>query len=267
MIYFSRSNNLVKTVGIVAMLCGASACTGINRVQEAPFDVAQVTAMRFEFNKQTLFGVSMPEQDIAAQVTANLSEWGHPFAQGAGDAGSHVLQAEIGAVEHGSTPVGLSFSAGNSDPRALDFQKSDVLPIKCVLMPREQSQRRAELEMGFIVEDYLKYARERSDRSRLTTLLENDISTVCFNLLSELDVPTRVEEGATSQNKPTWIPEIRLEIENEAEEEKAPTSDGNLETEQQSAEQPTKSNKAKKKRIIIHNQGSPVIFKFGHERK
>jgi len=41
----------------------------------------------------------------------------------------HTLQAPLGSITQQATPVGLSFSSGNSDPRATEFQKADVILI------------------------------------------------------------------------------------------------------------------------------------------
>ncbi len=263
MIYLFCSNRWGNRLRIAAIVCGLSGCSGIQRVEEPTFDPRQVSAMRFEFDRRSLFGISLPGQEIAATVSSNLSQWGYRFEQEPESAYNYRLQAVVGEVEHAATPVGFSFSAGNSDPRSLDFQKSDVLSITCTLMPKEQPQNRAELSMGFPAGDYQNRSAADAERAQLITLLENDISTVCFNLLSELDVPVRQEEGVMPVGKPSWIPEIRLEIENEAQ----PNPDSAVDGATDSGQPTNAPNTAPKKRIIIHNQGSPVIFKFGHERK
>lgn len=258
-----QTNSMFKALFLTVILCFLPACTGLYRQAETPFDISQIENIRFNFDHPASFGTNLPEQAIATKVAANLAEWGYPISADPDTQASHKLTVDIGTVSHQATPVGFSFSAGSSDPRALDFQKSDVLPITCVLSPMTKPQHRAELSMSFAAGLYLQKSIPQADQAKLIALLENDISTVCFNLLSELDVPTRQKDsGGKSTSKPSWIPEIRLEVENDAD-----TTDEIAQPQTPSENpKPTKQHPPRK-RIIIHNQGSPVIFKFGHERK
>jgi hypothetical protein len=131
-----------------------------------------------------------------------------------------------------------------------------------------------EVEAG----DYLVY---ENKADKLSELLVDDLSTVCFNLLSNLKIKTQTSEVSENVTKPGWIPAIRVEeVEDDADEkieskvEKAsdtPTEEIQLNDEKlnevSSEKKRTLGKKKTRKRIIIHNQGSPVIFKFGHERK
>ncbi len=257
------TNRLNRILPVPVLLAGISAC-GVSDLQKPPaFNPAEVDAIRVRVEEKSVFGVPVARPEVGEKIAENLSGWGYKVSAGDELSAGHELSVEVGEVEHASTPVGFSFSAGNSDPRSLDFQKSDVLSITCTLMPKEQPQNRAELSMGFPAGDYQNRSAADAERAQLITLLENDISTVCFNLLSELDVPVRQEEGVMPVGKPSWIPEIRLEIENEAQ----PNPDSAVDGATDSGQPTNAPNTAPKKRIIIHNQGSPVIFKFGHERK
>lgn len=256
---------LYKMASMLAFVCIVNACT-FNQKQPVPFDSTTVQAMQFRFSEPVLLGKDLPAQDIASKVAANLNEWGYLVDAETGDKARYLLTVEIGEVEHAATPVGFSFSAGNSDPRALDFQKSDVVPITCVLSPKDTPDRRAELSMGFTVDAYQRYAKQPS-HAKLIDLLQSDISTVCFNLLNELNVPTVVKDQSKTQSTPSWIPAIRLEIANDPEPQQS-SVDGNIGENDEEADAHTPSPEhPQRKRIIIHNQGSPVIFKFGHERK
>ncbi len=88
-----------------------------------------------------------------------------------------------------------------------------------------------------------------------------DISTVCYNLLSSLDIKTTAVDLTEKKLKPSWIPEIRIEVENEIENE----VNVNDQNSQKSIK--VKKKQEARKRIIIHNQGTPVIFKLGPDRK
>ncbi len=93
--------------------------------------------------------------------------------------------------------------------------------------------------------------------------------------MSSLNIKTHIAESSGNIIKPGWMPEIRIEIVNEADSDplniETTLSDENS-TSQVKNDSKKKSNlkiikDAPRKRIIIHNQGSPVIFQFGHERK
>ena len=259
MIFLTCSYRLKRILWLSVALLG-SGCSGLLETPATPFDPTEIGSMRFNFGQITLAS-ALPEQAIARRVAANLAEWGYPvFADG--EDYSHVLEIDIEPVKHGSTPVGFSFSAGNSDPRALDFQKSDVIPVTCAVMPRDRTEQRAEMTMDFIADDYSGFAEMTRIPPELIDMLIDDISTVCFNLLDSLKVKTVSTEQSGNTN-PGWIPEIRLEIEN--------GTDGATESAPDLAEPPTDQPPqvfdSPRKRIVIHNQGSPVIFKFGHERQ
>lgn len=219
-------------------------------------------------------------QDIANTVSKNLSGWNYPVGAKDGEAFSHLLKASVGKVTHGQTPTGFSFSAGNSDPRAIDFQKADTLPIGCVLSSIDHPEQSRELSMDFMA--------DQSDKEYLATEnLADHISTVCFNLLTEAKWPLKekIEDQGGAIKSPGWIPEIRIE-------EKVTTDDpvttpvvppststptASPETDVKTpvpqkainTEKPNVTIETNKPRrqIIIHNQGAPVILEFGYQRR
>ncbi|MGR9054128.1 MAG: hypothetical protein ACU84J_15930, partial [Gammaproteobacteria bacterium] len=175
-----------STLGLSAGLCFViltlvTGCAAFNETKEAPFDVAGVGNMLLRVDN-----AGAPAESETAALTAEyLAAWGYTVTADAGSAYSHVLVAEIGRPEHGSTPVGFSFVAGNSDPRAQDFQKADVLPLNCALMPKDFTERRAELSMTVDADDWP----DRSDTRKESNERKADaIATVCFNLLGSLKV-------------------------------------------------------------------------------
>lgn len=221
------------------------------------FDLSRVTKMAFKFeNNSNLLGNALPQANISKIVTSNLSEWGYQFIDQESNEYTHDLSIHIGSVRRGSTPVGFSFSSGNSDPRALEFQKATILPLTCSLMPKGQTLQRAELVMEVMAEEYkgsnIVTVSEQQTVSRIT----DDISTTCFNLLDSLKIKTVQNESGMGSNtiRPSWVPKIRIEIENIAE-----TDNPNNSLNKKISSEP-------RKRMIIHNQGNPVIFKFGPDR-
>ncbi len=246
----------IRTLALSTFVSMAAGCTTLSDTKPAAFNPGAVNAMVFHLSDSSKqLRDSLDSAEIVRRVNTNLGEWGYPFASPESADYSHELSMEIGTIRHGSTPVGFSFSAGNSDPRALDFQKAEVLPLTCALTPKGQPEVRAELTMEVMADDYSRSV----EHSKLTDSLVNDISTACFNLLSSLNVKTVQPTGSDKTLAPSWIPEIRVETEPETANEASKTSS------------PLQSNKPAssppRKRIIIHNQGNPVIFKFGHERK
>jgi hypothetical protein len=234
------------------------------------------TQQAFDFSNTGEIGLRIQADDYAnldiatltTTVSKNLQDWDYPIASDNSQTTSHQLVAKVGAITYGSTPTGFSYSAGNSDPRSLEFQKMDVLPINCQLQSNEHLNQASELSMDFMAD---KTDKEFLDSAQLA----DHISTVCFNLLTEVKWPlkTQNQEGSKTLKSPGWIPEVRIE-------EKL-TTDDPVKTDfnkpssfkQESVESPTNQQpktaikNTPKRRIIIHNQGAPVIFEFGYERR
>jgi len=239
-----------------AIICALSACAPGLEKKQAPFDTASVKRIEFNIGKMnpTLVSSAIPQQEMVTRVSGNLAGWGYPVGSKGNEAFSHTLTAEIGSVELSETPPGFSFSVGNSDPRAIDFQKTDVLPISCELASIAHPGQTTYLHMDFaagILFDKQTVHAISADK------LVDHISTVCFNLLSELDWPAKPQNQPASSLKPSWIPEVRIETVTSPVETGKGAVPGKAVT----------GNNEGRKQIVIQNQGSPVIFSFGHERK
>jgi hypothetical protein len=260
----------------------------------------QGTPLRPESVGEILFRVAPDNLDeeqtaaMAERISMNLSSWGYPVEPGLDESGetgaTHEMEARVGRIENKSTPTGFSFSIGNSDPRALDFQKADVLPVTCTLKSTARSSETVSLFMDFIADEKIKNPnRIKSDPALLETY-ENHIGTVCFNLLDKLKVPRK--KAASSTSTSTWMPEIRIEVTEKPAKSESGASTGALPVLPVETDRPTnpdarnsedgQSNPPEeppvttetntdteegRKRIIIHNRGNPVILDFGFERK
>lgn len=229
----------------IAMAWLLSACAPGLEKKLIQLDTASIKRIEFKIGtvKQPSLKSTLAGRDVAARIGNNLAGWGYPVGAKDNQAFSHSLTAEIGLIEHSETPPGFSFSSGNSDPRALDFQKAKVLPIGCELASIAQPTQTSYLHMDFVAGNAASEAQ-----------LVDHISTVCFNLLSELNWPDKTQSEPSSSFKPSWIPEVRIETVTRPEEAVKADEPG-VEKENEG-----------RKQIIIHNQGSPVILKFGHER-
>lgn len=212
-----------------------------------------ISAIQFELAAENLrqFGFTLSATDIAARVRGNLAEWEYPFP----DSGSysHSLRARIGEIARSDTPVGFSFSSGNSDPRAMDFQKADVLPVECSLSRIDNGAVIAEAKSTFSAHSL----NSEHGQAHVTDKLVDQISTACLNLLEDLPRPQSHSRANSSSFKPKWMPDVRVEVK---EVPVAPAGDA-------AATAIKPNNVEVKKEIIIHNQGTPVIFTFGHERR
>jgi len=230
---------------VVAMAGLLTACAP--GLEKKPMQIDTAAIKRIEFRigtvKQASLKPILAQQGLADRIGQNLAGWGYPVGAKDNQSFSHTLTAEVGLIEHSETPPGFSFSSGNSDPRALDFQKTDVLPIGCELSSIPEPKQTTYLYIDFAA----------SNSASEAQLLDH-ISTVCFNLLSELKWTDKSQNQPSSSLKPSWIPEVRIETVT------SPDEAGK-------ADAPGKEREGEgRKQIIIHNQGSPVILKFGHER-
>lgn len=242
----AMTKTFTSVTRFIIVLSGLTACAPEMVKKQTPVDFTQLGRIQLEIadDKQA----SMPE-DLSRQVTKNLTGWNYPVGEKDGQTFSHLLKATIGEVKFGNTPSGFSFSAGNSDPRAIDFQKTDVLPISCRLTSIPHPEQTRELSMGFTSSTI-------NIRSLAIDKLADHVSTVCFNLLSEIKWPNHPGKESTQSIHPTWIPEIRIETKEEPVNKNTPANSISV-----------VPNEEPRKQIIIHNQGSPVIFQFGHERR
>ena len=232
-------NKTIGCISIIAFNC-LIACTPVLVKKPQVFDVSKIERIELKIavSNQTAFS-----DVISKEVANNLAGWNYPIGTQNGQSFSHILKATVGSVEHGSTPSGFSFSSGNSDPRAIEFQKTDVLPVSCQLTSIADPEQTTGLSMGFTA--------SLTDKQSLSSdKLIDHISTVCFNLLRELKWPNNSQNYSHDPIKPSWLPEVRIE-----------TKDDPVKNDT------TLNSNENRQQIIIHNQGSPVILHFGHERR
>lgn len=253
-----------KILGFVTLSIFLTACAGVGSKEPVAFDTNLVESVAFQFENDTHFmGIPLPVEEISKQVSINLQEWGYIFKT---EEDTHDLKISIGEVSRSSTPFGLSFSAGNSNPRSLGFQKSTTFPLTCSLMPKGQ-EHRAELVMDVMAESYTAVFNKSKRTDEIVEQLTDDISTVCYNLLSGLNIKTKELASADKKLEPSWIPDVRIEVENGIENEQVKEINGAVNSQDNKRTSQSSSKKETRKRIIIHNKGTPIIFKFGTDRK
>lgn len=263
-------DNICRYFTLIAV-CGLAACSSAPIKNKRGFDFTNIASIQLQINGNDSLA-------LAKQVSNNLQEWHYPvIAEESGKTISHRLKATIGQIENTKTPAGFSFSMGNSDPRALNFQKTDVLSIRCELTSVAHPEQSDEFSMGF--------ANSSSDKQAAADKLADQISTVCFTLLRDAKWPLPVQANTADVHKSSWIPKIRIEtkevpvapvkssenIKQGDTEVKAAAKEevkksGSVTMETQTVE-PVSGETETKKQIIIHNEGSPIIFEMGHQRR
>ena len=100
-------------------------------IENAAIDKATVSGIVFTLTTHQLgpFAQYVDGRALSQRVSDNLAQWHFPMRT-SGNA-SHQLSATLGTVQTDTTPVGFSFSSGDSDPRGGGFQKAQVIP--CLL--------------------------------------------------------------------------------------------------------------------------------------
>lgn len=238
-------------------VCSLIGCAAHKVKSERPLELDNVGSIELHIETS---GSSLLASDLNKQVSDNLTGWHYPIEAQAGRRVSHKLTATVGAIEYTDTPTGFSFSAGNSDPRAMGFQKTEVLPIHCQLSAINHPEQSSDLSMGFTASP--------SDKKALNpNKLADHISTVCFNLLRDVKWPESAPAHASGNSQPSWMPEIRIEEVPEAAPIDAGTKGSSLADSVEKSNAARPSNTPLRKQITIHNQGSPVILHWGHERR
>ncbi len=254
-------------------------CTPSYHSQGTPPQPESVTYIRFKVADDGTAGLNENIiGHIEKNVTHYLSQAGYPLALDyphGNEQISHVLEARIGKIKKQETPTGFSLSIGNSNPRAMDFQKARVLPIRCTLRSRRNPEEKISLFMDFLTKGTIT-TREGSDERKIDQY-SNHIATVCFNLLEHLRVSKRSTDSVVEHDP--WLPEIRIEETPSSNYDKKPKTRPSASENSNAADSAsTKSKTTKKtnpslpktntqKRMIIENQGQPIILDFGYERK
>jgi hypothetical protein len=205
---------------------------------------AEISSIKFSLADENLdqFGFSLGLTAIADRVSKNLAEWRYPVKLGDNHY-SHTLIATLDKISHQATPTGFSYSSGNSDPRSPEFQQANVLPISCRLTKIPANGTNLEHKMTFSTPLLSAEAKQ----TKVLDKLIDQISTACFALLDDLKLPTA---DNTPSFKPTWMPEVLVEI------KPAPV-----------VSKSTEANDDSRKQITIYNQGSPLTIELGHQRR
>ena len=217
-------------------------------------DKSAMTAIEFSLADDNLeqFGFSLSRQQLAERVSKNLAEWQFPVKL-ADPHFSHTLKARLDKIVHQETPVGFSFSSGNADPRAADFQKADVLPITCSFTRIGSKNKAIVHKMTFSTGAFFSDA----SQAKVLEKLVDQISTTCFNLLDDLKLPSADKKTDTTTFKPAWMPSVQVVIK----EEPSPAGSKKPDTTK------NETNRVIDKQLIINNQGSPLTLHLGHERR
>ena len=246
-------------------------------------NLGRVTGMELVILPNHFANTDIADQRIkmAEEISRHLISWGYPVKVGKvpDEAFTHALEGEIGKLERTTTPPGLTLDFGNSDPRALDFQKADVVTVACVLRSKNKIEEPVKLSGQFSLPVGLDDLTDGVRKPIPPSFFADSIATVCLNLLAELKVPKTIPAGS---NTP-WRPALDIEIRDKPKvSEPSPTSakpnalDGTTMPAKQSAStsgntpatsEPANNQDDQRKQLIIRNLGTPVILEFGYERQ
>jgi len=244
---------LIALAGFFALILSAP-----GRADSSPslIDTKSITNIKVSIADEHLeqFGFPLPLQEMRGRVADNLAQWRYPVRVAGEKSDSHTLAIHIGEIKNGTTPVGFSFSSGNSDPRAAGFQKAEVMPVICRLTSNDNPGQGVELAMSFSANGL---NRDLKNQTKIIDQLIDNMSTVCFDLLDGLNWLKPEQQSMPLSIKPIWMPQVKIET------IPTPVPAGKVKT----AVHSEIDNKEERKQIIIHNQGSPLILKFGHERR
>lgn len=215
---------------------------------------AAISAIKFEIAEWNFdqFGIDLSRREIETRVVENLSGWGFPLVS-SGKNHSHALEAQLGKIAVRNTPTGFSFSSGDSDPRGTGFQKAKVLPISCRLSDSSTGKLLVERDSSFSAHVFSTDA----GRAKIQEEIADQISTACFDLLDEIKLPDKHDKAEFQTISPAWVPSVRVET----------TRIKPLEETKPLVEEQTENGDEGSKQLIIHNQGSPLILKMGHDRQ
>ncbi|MDP2903732.1 MAG: hypothetical protein Q8N96_11605 [Methylovulum sp.] len=263
--------SLLKNLLFSALAAGLCVEAQAELIEKSPIDKAPVTQIVFTLTPEQMgpFAHSVDIHELVGRVSNNLAQWHYPIKANATGDISHHLFATVGAVQTDATPVGFSFSSGNSDPRAVGFQKAQVIPMTCQINSIKNPDQQAVFKTTVSANGFLP---NNQPTSATLEKLSDEISTVCFNLLDELALQPPPSLTGTSVSKPGWMPNVSIEVKN-VPAAKPVTNSTPTASETKSGipntDQPAirLENDTIRKQIIIHNQGTPLIFEMGHQRR
>ena len=240
---------------LLLFLCAAS----VAQAKPQALDTRSITDIEVRIADDHLdqFGFPLPLQAMLGRIVNNLAQWRFPVRVAGGKLYSHTLILHIGEIKNDATPVGFSFSSGNSDPRAAGFQKAEVMSVGCRLTANGKPRQDVERAMSFSANGLIRDLKNHGYQAKIIDQLIDNMSTVCFDLLDGLNWVKTEQQAMPLSIKPIWMPQVKIET------IPAPVPAGKVKT----AVHSEIDNTEERKQIIIHNQGSPLILKFGHERR
>ncbi len=149
-------------------------------------------------------------RELTETISGNLKSLGYPIrplpAKEPGSA--YRLEGQIGKPEKQATPPGMTLSFGNPDPRALDFQKANVLPVTCVLRSPNRADNPVLLSGAFSLPADVDELLGTPAKPVPLDFYVDRIGTVCLNLLAELKIPRTESAGPAA----AWKPAVSIEI-------------------------------------------------------
>ncbi|MGH8543644.1 MAG: hypothetical protein ACREX3_08430 [Gammaproteobacteria bacterium] len=110
----------------------------------------------------------------------------------------HLLAATVHPLRMGSTPAGFSMSFGDSDPRAQNFQRAELIPISCALVNTRSAREEASLREDKPAPGGDRGVPQEAGSAKGVEPLAGNIGAVCDKLLAELGVVRKVAKSEPS---------------------------------------------------------------------
>ncbi|MGH8531435.1 MAG: hypothetical protein ACREV1_01600 [Gammaproteobacteria bacterium] len=123
----------------------------------------------------------------------------------------HLLAATVHPLRMGSTPAGFSMSFGDSDPRAQNFQRAELIPISCALVNTRSAREEASLREDKPAPGGDRGVPQEAGSAKGVEPLAGNIGAVCDKLLAELGVVRKVAKSEPSSPADP-VPTVRVEI-------------------------------------------------------
>ena len=202
-------------IAILGLLIGMllSACATDEKSRPSLSNPERVTQLNLVILPDNLESIATPEQrrQLTETISANLSSLGYPVKPAAPkqEILGYALEGKIGKVEKKATPPGFTLDFGNSDPRALDFQKANVVPVSCLLRSPNKTEKPVKLTGEFSVPADIDELIGAPNKPVSLNFFADRLGTVCLNLLAELNIPKTGQTAGVAPWKPTVDVEIR----------------------------------------------------------
>ncbi len=155
-------------------------------------------------------------ETISTEISQRFAEAGYPVHNSLTqktEPTTHTLNAQVEESKTTQTQPGFSLDFGNSNPRAVNFQKTLSAPINCSLTStKDPSQSISLKELKSVPNPFENIGSNRQKINRkLTRFYVENIGSTCHNLLNKIRTKQPAIAKSTKKSADTFSPSIRIE--------------------------------------------------------